>query len=70
MCSQVWRLESFKVKDLPKAGEEWKPNICFNFLTALLAQLKVVQDSTTALHSSELLCTPPYRTALHPTLQN
>jgi RAT1-interacting protein len=36
----VWRLETFKVKDLPKAGEEWRPNICFNFLTALLQELQ------------------------------
>jgi len=35
----VWNLESFKVKELPKLGVDWKPNVCFNFLAALLARL-------------------------------
>ena len=37
--SEVWNLESFKVKELPKLGVDWKPNVCFNFLVALLARL-------------------------------
>ena len=36
---QVWNLESFKVRELPKLGVEWKPNVCFNFLAVLLARL-------------------------------
>jgi len=35
----VWNLESFKVRELPKLGVEWKPNVCFNFLAVLLARL-------------------------------
>ena len=32
-------MESFKVRELPKLGVEWKPNVCFNFLAVLLARL-------------------------------
>ena len=35
----MWNLESFKVRELPKLGVEWKPNVCFNFLAVLLARL-------------------------------
>merc|ERR1712210_116905 len=40
----VWNLESFKVKELPKLGVDWKPNVCFNFLAALLACLMEIVE--------------------------
>ena len=40
----MWNLESFKVKELPKLGVDWKPNVCFNFLAALLARLMETVD--------------------------
>ena len=44
ILSKVWNLESFKVKELPKLGVDWKPNVCFNFLAALLARLMDIVD--------------------------
>lgn len=41
---QVWNVESFKVKGLPKLGVDWKPNVCFNFLAVLLARLMEIVD--------------------------
>ena len=40
----MWNLESFKVRELPKLGVEWKPNVCFNFLAVLLARLMEIVD--------------------------
>ena len=41
---KVWNLESLKVEELPKLGVDWKPNVCFNFLAALLARLMDILD--------------------------
>jgi len=40
----VWRLESFTVRNIPKAGEGWQPNVCFNFLTSVLTKLREVVE--------------------------
>jgi len=53
----VSNLETFLVKELPKLGVEWKPNVCFNFLVKLLEEIrdKVTSDSLETVWEVEFI---------------
>ena len=47
----VTSLETFMIKDIPKAASDWKPNVCVNFLSALLSKLKTSITEESSVHT-------------------
>ena len=45
-------LETFLIKEIPKSAVDWKPNVCFNFLSSFLATLKrsITEDDLNSVH--------------------
>lgn len=47
----VTSLETFMIKDIPKAASDWKPNVCVNFLSSLLSKLKSSITEESSVHT-------------------
>ena len=45
-------LETFLIQELPKSAVDWKPNVCFNFLSSFLTTLKrsITEDDLNCVH--------------------
>ena len=45
-------LETFLIQEIPKSAVDWKPNVCFNFLSSFLTTLKrsITEDDLNCVH--------------------
>ena len=48
----VEALETLAVREMPRSGLDWRPNVCVNFLASLLSALRstITQDDLTTVH--------------------